>query len=82
MALYPPQIAGTIPALQKGKDLVVPFVMNKTVSWNEIKGFIIKIKSIQNNEVLTTARVTNSNGYNKQKHEVYFSIKTDKLTIG
>ena len=82
MALYPPQIAGTIPALQKGKDLVVPFVMNKTVSWNEIKGFIIKIKSIQNNEVLTTARVTNSNGYNKQKHEVYFSIKTGKLTIG
>ena len=46
--LYPPQIEGTIPALQRGKDLIIPFVMNKTVSNNQVIGMVIKIKSIYN----------------------------------
>lgn len=86
MTLYPPQIEGTIPALQKGKDLVVPFIMNKTVGWNEIKGFIIKIKNIQNNEVITTAKTYNNTndypGYSKDKQIAYFSVDESKFTIG
>ena len=82
MALYPPQIEGTIPALQRGKNLIIPFVMNKTVGWNEIKGFAIKIKNIQNNELVTTALAIGDAEYSKQKQEAYFSINESKLTIG
>ena len=82
MALYPPQIEGTIPALQRGKNLIIPFVMNKTVGWNEIKGFAIKIKNIQNNELVTTALAIGDTGYSKQKQEAYFSIDESKLTVG
>ena len=86
MALYPPQIEGTIPALQRGKDLIIPFVMNKTVGWNEIKGFAVKIKNIQNNEVITTAKTYNNTndypGYNKDKQIAYFSIDENKFTVG
>ena len=44
--LYPPQINGTIPAfysnIKKGTtDMVVPFSMNRAVSFAEINGFII-----------------------------------------
>lgn len=86
MALYPPYIEGTIPALQRGKDLTIPFVMNKTVGWNEIKGFGIKIKNIQNNEVITTAKTYNNTndypGYSKDKQIAYFSVDESKFTIG
>jgi hypothetical protein len=86
MALYPPQIEGTIPALQRGKDLIIPFVMNKTVGWNEIKGFAVKIKNIQNNEVITTAKTYNNTndypGYSKDKQIAYFSVNESKFTVG
>ena len=34
--LYPPHLEGTIPAFC-GTSLTVPFIMNKTVGWNEIE---------------------------------------------
>lgn len=84
--LYPPQIEGTIPALQGGKDLIIPFVMNKTVGWNEIKGFAVKIKNIQNNEIITTAKTYNNTndypGYSKDKQIAYFSVDESKFTVG
>ena len=84
--LYPPQIEGTIPALQRGKDLIIPFVMNKTVGWNEIKGFAVKIKNIQNNEIITTAKTYNNTndypGYSKDKQIAYFSVDESKFTVG
>ena len=49
--LYPPQIEGVIPAFY-GTTLVVPFVMNKTVSNNQVIGMVIKIKSIYNNSIV------------------------------
>ena len=86
MALYPPQIEGTIPALQRGKDLIIPFVMNKTVGWNEIKGFAVKIKNIQNNEVITTVKTYNNTndypGYSKDKQIAYFSVDESKFIVG
>jgi hypothetical protein len=51
---YPPQIEGTIPAFYIGETLTVPFKMNQTVGWNEIDGFSIKIKSVQNNDLIAT----------------------------
>lgn len=60
--------------------------MNKTVGWNEIKGFGIKIKNIQNNEVITTAKTYNNTndypGYSKDKQIAYFSVDESKFTIG
>lgn len=51
--LYPPYIEGSIPAFV-GDTLVVPFSMNKAVSSNEVKGFSLKIKTIQNNVFVKT----------------------------
>ena len=68
--LYPPQLEGTIPAFC-GTSLTVPFVMNKTVGWNQINDFHLIIKSIQNNSVIYDAK---SISYNKEKYEAYFNI--------
>jgi hypothetical protein len=59
--------------------------MNKTVSWNDIQGFVIKIKNIQNNNLITTAEAIGENNYNKQRLEAYFEFDEDqlkKLSIG
>ena len=85
MALYPPQIEGTIPAFcREHGQIAIPFVMNKTVGWNEIDGFSIKIKNIQNNEIITTLNTLkyNSNGeiyseYSKDKQIAYFDFDKD-----
>ena len=44
---YPPSIEGTLPAFTNS-SITIPFVMNKTVSWNTIKGFVLKVKNITN----------------------------------
>ena len=78
--LYPPQLEGTIPAFY-GKKLIVPFIMNKTVGWNEIQqdsGFHLMVKSIQNNNVIYNIA---SSSYNKDKCEAYFDIADDKINL-
>lgn len=77
--LYPPQIEGTLPAFVKGKTLTIPFVMNKTVSWNEVDRFIIKIKSVHNNE---TVAILRTNKYNQDKQEAYFTFDEEDFIIG
>lgn len=52
--LYPPQIAGTLPAFYEASNLIVPFTMNQTVGWNDFDYFCIKIKNILNNELIGT----------------------------
>lgn len=47
MKLYPPILEGTIPAFC-GTTLTVPFTMNKSVSRNQIAGFALKLKTVQN----------------------------------
>ena len=46
MKLYPPIIEGIIPAFCN-QTIVVPFTMNKSVSEKEVKGFKLKIKTVQ-----------------------------------
>lgn len=56
--LYPPVIEGTIPAFNKDTDgtitLMVPFSMNRSVSKADIKGFSVKVKTIQSNSFVVT----------------------------
>ena len=80
--LYPPSIEGVIPAFHE-EGLVIPFVMNKTVSKNQVKGFAIKIKSIHNNSIVYQLDTTNYKDItpeealirhcNFDKQELYFS---------
>ena len=44
--LYPPAIAGTLPAFCGTDTLSVPFSMNRAVSATEVLGFKIKIKTV------------------------------------
>lgn len=76
--LYPPYIEGSIPAFY-GNQLVIPYVMNKTVGYKDILGFKIKIITISTNRIIA---YIDSNGYDPDRQEAYFSIPTDKLTIG
>lgn len=57
--LYPPVIEGTIPAFY-GTTLVVPFSMNRAVAMSDIKGFSLKIKTVQTN---TFVKNLNSTDY-------------------
>lgn len=77
--LYPPQLEGTIPAFY-GNNLTVPFIMNKTVGWNEISGFHLIIKNIQNNSIIYQKA---SRSYNQDNYEAYFNIDNNEiLNIG
>lgn len=78
--LYPPDIGGTIPAFYKNElnQLTIPFIMNKTVSKNQIKGFNLIVKTVANSKLIGNLRVTVSENrlppWNFTKGEVYFTI--------
>lgn len=83
--LYPPQIEGIIPAFY-GDSITVPFIMNKTVSWNEVDCFVLKIKNIHNNSTICTLQSTHidENGkvvqdFSKNTLQTYFRIEADDL---
>ena len=79
--LYPPQIEGVIPAFY-GTTLVVPFVMNKTVSNNQVIGMVIKIKSIYNNSIVYENKMMDRTQISFNKQEVYFTIPENTFNIG
>lgn len=86
--LYPPQIEGTIPAAT-GDIINVPFVMNRAVGWNEISGFILKIKTVESNEVVgnfiteySINNISTTSMVDKDRSIVSFNIKDANLTIG
>lgn len=78
--LYPPLIEGTIPAFY-GDSITIPFSMNKTVSIdNDVAGFSLKFKTVQNNIQLETLT---SSTYNSS--QAIFSLSSDlieKLKVG
>ena len=61
--LYPPILEGTIPAFT-GATLVVPFSMNKAVGANEVGSMVIKIKRINNNDIIMTRKADYFDVYN------------------
>ena len=79
MKLYPPIIEGVIPAFY-GQTLIVPFVMNKSVSINEIKGFELKLKTVQSG-YQPFAESLSSTDWNKDTNEVKFILPSN-LNIG
>lgn len=79
MKLYPPIIEGIIPAFC-GSILRVPFTMNKSVSENQVKGFSVKIKTVQSNYPICEL---NTLLWSKEKNEAIFIISsTDGFNIG
>lgn len=74
--LYPPVIEGTIPAFY-GTTLVVPFSMNRSVAKSDIKGFSLKIKTVQTN---TFVKNLTSTDYTTS--EVKFDISEVDLVAG
>ena len=74
--LYPPVIEGTIPAFY-GTTLVVPFSMNRAVAKSDIKGFSLKIKTVQTN---TFVKNLTSNDYTTS--EVKFNVEDVDLVAG
>lgn len=82
--LFPPYIEGTLPAFYQSNGttkMVVPFIMNRGVRFGEIKGLIMKIKSIQSNTYLYSAR--NDEGFfieNSAQFTLPAPIESNKKT--
>ena len=83
--LYPPQINGTIPAFYanttKGTtEIVVPFSMNRAVSFVEIEEFILQIKTLNGSLIGTVP----SKNFNKENLTVTFNVRqyATRFTIG
>ena len=60
--LNPPSISGTLPSFYNSNgtvDITVPFSMNKTVSFNEVWGFSLRIKTTNTDTVIGIVEVSN-----------------------
>lgn len=93
--LYPPVINGTIPAFT-GTSLSVPFVMNRSVGRSQIKGFALKLKTVQSNTVIISDLFSANYSVDENNGVVTFSLDypqsssssitpymdTDKLLVG
>lgn len=80
--LYPPQIAGALPAfcktydilqdLSTGAKITIPFTMNAGVGEAEVKGFALRIKTSASNTYLCP--VLYSTQWDKEKSTVTFEL--------
>lgn len=85
--LYPPQLAGSLPAfcktydilqdLSTGARITIPFVMNAGVGEAEVKGFALRLKTASSNTYLCP--VLYSNDWDKEKSTVTFEIKAEYI---
>lgn len=65
--LLPPLIEGTIPAFYSENGMVkitIPFSMNRAVSASQVKGFAIRIKTVQSSSYLYTGRLIDTARFN------------------
>lgn len=82
--LYPPIISGTLPAFyleESNMDriikITVPFTMNSSVGASQIKGFALRMKTVQNSNYLYTAQTTDNIYFNLEGSSyVTFVLKT------
>lgn len=75
--LYPPIIEGTLPAFSHENPIIIPFGMNKAVSFDEIAGFKIKIKTIQSNSYIKTF---DSTEYSINDSQVLFHLNENEYS--
>ena len=85
MKLYPPIIEGTLPAFY-GSIIKVPFTMNKSVSKQDIDGFALKIKTVQNQiNISKEAIIVGTEAWDKNSNIINFNIEDNiqsKLNVG
>lgn len=76
--LYPPYIEGSIPAFY-GERLTLPYEMNKTVGYEDIVGFKLKIMSVSTNTIIG---YINSSKVDQAQNKVTFIMPIEKMKIG
>ena len=65
--LFPPILEGTIPAFYSENGIVkitIPFSMNRAVSAIQVKGLVLKIKTVQSSSYLLDIEQTNASYFN------------------
>ena len=76
--LFPPYIEGTLPAFYQNSDgtatIAVPFTMNRGVSFQQINGFMMKIKSIQSSTYLYSTKDINYTTNTMNNNYAYFEL--------
>ena len=87
--LYPPIIEETLPAFYSENGMVkitIPFSMNRAVSYSQIVGFELKIKTLQNGTLLYTIETYKPNNFSLDKENLsvtfYIKDETQKFKIG
>ena len=87
--LYPPYIEGTLPAFWLDEEgngtITIPFALNKAVSSADIKGMYVKIKTVQNDILINSFRISNDPDLTNYKIEIpvkNFKAQNWELTIG
>lgn len=73
--LFPPLVNGIIPAFYEEDGTVkitVPFSLNRAVSKSQIKGIVLKIKTVQSSSYLYTI---------EQKNELYFDLENTPSAV-
>ena len=78
--LYPPAIAGTLPAFT-GYEIVVPFSMNRSVSQQQVSSMAIKIKHISSNALLAYSTAA-SIDYDTMEARFALNPSTSKISAG
>lgn len=83
--LYPPQIAGSLPAfcktydilqdLSTGARITIPFIMNAGVGEAEVKGFALRLKTASSNTYICP--VIYSTDWDREKSTVTFELKEE-----
>ncbi len=75
--LYPPIIEETLPAFYSENGIVkftIPFSMNRAVSFAEIGGFELKIKTVQNGTLLYTLETYKPNNFSLTKDNLFVTF--------
>ena len=87
--LYPPQIAGSLPAFCKtydilkdlslGAKITIPFIMNAGVGEAEVRGFALRLKTASSNTYICP--VLYSTDWDKQKSTVTFELPEEYANL-
>ena len=87
--LYPPQLAGSLPAFYKtynkstgeaiGLTLKIPYTMNQGVGYSQIDGFCLRIKNVSSGTYVCPPQY--SVNFNMDKSYVTFEIAKEYATI-
>ena len=82
--IYPPTIEQTLPAFYKDSSgacvITIPFGMNRTVSYNSIIGFALRLKTVQGGTIILNDMLSTT--YNSSTNEAIFTIEGNNINEG